>query len=441
MMRTNFNLNQFKKIEDIIFIDEPILSHLKLDNIDYLLYLVETTHNSDISLLLEVGENEVFNYVTGRESLRNTLNNNKKLIIVLEQNFTGEIIETYFLRACQLDQDYLPSEDSFLILEPIINSYYYNLIKEYESKYYLETLRSNAFYLKFSPVNKKYGSTLGLKEISENFLEKISSSFTSFLKIEFKKQFENQILDKTNLLTTINKLVPDLDFRMVDLNYGSFEIGLAIDDLMKNGIEDKKIKDWAKKVANNYKKIVLDEVITKEETEEIIKNYTDDERIKIFKPIIEITTNPNFEFKIKNKKLDQYKSIGLKNKKVAKEIISRQTAPTVAEEQNLGLVQFTAIINKNDKKKSIKIEDTLFTQVDEAIYTLRASDFQKYNYKKIPSDIKVNLVLEQFGNNIILKCNFDNEDFSILLKDIKIEDGIKKITENIYEYYINTLEK
>ena len=38
---SNFSLKAFKKIEDIIYLDEPILSHLKLNEKDYLLYLVD----------------------------------------------------------------------------------------------------------------------------------------------------------------------------------------------------------------------------------------------------------------------------------------------------------------------------------------------------------------------------------------------------------------
>ncbi len=436
-MKSKFDLSQFEKIEDIIFIDEPILSHLKLDEIDYLFYLVETTDSSDIFLLLQVEAQDIFRYITGRESLKNIISNNKKIIIVIEQNFNGEILENYFSTAKHLDSDYFPQEDSFINLQPSVNSYYYNMIKKYESQYYLETLRKNAFYLKFESKNKKYGEILGLKEIADNFLEKMSKSFTNYVKIDFKKQFSDHLIDKSILNSTINKLVSDLDFRMVDLKFGSFEIGLAVDEIMKNSIEDKKIQDWAKKVAYNYKEIVLDENITKEETQEIINNFTEDERIKIFKPIIEIAENPNFELKIKNDKEQKYSSIGLKDKKVAKEILARQDLLKVQKEQDLGLVQFTAIIDKNDNKKFIKIEDTLFNQVQAAFYTLTFNDFEKYNLRGVSKDIKVELVLQQINNKIALKSTFDQRDFNVLLNDDKIEDGIKKMTETIYEYYTN----
>lgn len=436
-MKTKFNLSQFKRIEDIIFIDEPILSHLQLEDINYLLYLVDTTNNSDIFLLFEVDAIEIFRYITARESLKNIISNSKRLIIVIEQSFDGEIIENYFLSTKQLDPDYLPQDDSFISLQPTTNSYYYNMIAKYENQYYLESLRKTAFYLKFASTNKRHGETLGLKEIADNFLEKISKSFTNYVKIDFKRQFENHIFNKSNFNSTINRLISDLDFRMVDLKYGSFEIGLAVDDVMKNSIEDVKIKEWAKKVAYDYKEIVLDKNISKEETTEIINNFTAEERIKIFKPIIEIAENRNFELKIKGSEDEAYENVGLKDKRIAKEILSRQILPVEIKEQDFDLVQFTAIIDKNDKKKFVKIEDTLFNQVQEAFYTLKFNDFKKYNFIQIPKSIEINLVLEKIGNKIALKCNFDNKEFNVILTDDKIDEGIKKITENIYEYYVN----
>lgn len=439
-MKNKFNLNQFEKIEDIIFIDEPILSHLRMNDIDYLFYLVETTENSDIFLLLEVEAIEIFKYITARESLKNIISNNKKLIIVIEQNFNGEIVQNYFLNADQIDPDHLPEDDSFIELQPTKNSYYYDMIHKYEGKFYLETLRKDAFYLKFSSTNKKYGEILGLKEIANNFLEKISKSYTNFLRIDFNKRFKNHFTDRTKLNSTINRLIADLDFRMVDLKFGSFEIGLSVDDLMKSSIEDKKIRGWAKKVAYDYKKIVLDEEITKEESAEIIRNFSEEERFRIFKPIIEIADNPNFELKIKNDKDERYKYIGLKNKKVAQELLQKNLSISVAKEQDLGLIQFTAIIDKNDKKKFIKIEDTLFNQVHEAVYTIRKQDFEKYNFREVPTDIEIKLLLEQLGNKITLKTNYNGIDFTVFLHDNKIEEGIKKMTESIYEYILNNSE-
>ena len=50
----HFNLNQFRKIEDIIYLDEPILTHLIKNNKHFLLYLVDTLEIKDVFLLFEL---------------------------------------------------------------------------------------------------------------------------------------------------------------------------------------------------------------------------------------------------------------------------------------------------------------------------------------------------------------------------------------------------
>jgi hypothetical protein len=438
-MNKNFDLNQFEKIEDIVFIDEPILTHLKLNDLNYFLYLVDTTDSSDIFLLFEVENSNIYKYITGKISLERIISENKKIIIVLEQSFEGEFLNSYFINVSQIDPNYLPSEDSFLIINPAPSSYYYDFIREYERHYYLETLRENAFYIKFSTNNKKFGETLGLKELADNFLQKIIKSFTNYMKIDFKKQFSDHFNDTRKITTTINQLIPDLDYRMVDLKFGSFEIGLAVDEIMKNTIEDVKIKEWAKKVAFDYKDIVLDQSITEEETNHIIENFTDDERIKIFKPIIEIAEDSNFDFKIKDSYDDTYRNIGLKNKKVAREIISNISEKIISEpKQEYELVQITAIVDKNDKKRSIKFENTLFNRVDELYTTLKFEDFQKYNFLDVPNDIELKVKLQQVGDEILLSADFSNTNITVQIFDQKIEDGVKRIIEKIYEYFINT---
>ena len=64
-MRTNlhFDLTKFEKIDDIIYFDEPILTHLILNEKDYFLYLVDSTDNSDVFLLFQIEEDLIFEYL------------------------------------------------------------------------------------------------------------------------------------------------------------------------------------------------------------------------------------------------------------------------------------------------------------------------------------------------------------------------------------------
>ena len=142
----DFDLSEFKKIEDIIFLDEPILTHYVKNDKSFLLYLVDTLDDSDIFLLLEVEEEAIFKYITGKISLLNIIVKNKNFCYIIEQDFAGKISNLNITEGYKIAKSYLPSEDSFLIYQPSEQSYYYSLIKEYEHKAYLQSLRQKAFY-------------------------------------------------------------------------------------------------------------------------------------------------------------------------------------------------------------------------------------------------------------------------------------------------------
>ncbi|MEK6495470.1 hypothetical protein [Myroides odoratimimus] len=429
-MKNSFDLNKFQKIGDIIYIDEPILSHLQFNNIDYFLYLVETTNNSDIYLLFEVENGNIVRYLTERKSLRKLIQDNPRNMLLLEQNFMGEIIDVNTILACEVEEDYLPQEDSLFSLEPIEGSYYHNLISEYESKYYLETLREKAFYLKFSTINKKYADTIGLKDITNIFLNRLNKSYTSFIKISFKRKFNTQFSDK---------IMHELDFRIVDLNFGSFELGLAIDEVMKNNIEDLLVKQWAKEIGYDYLDIVLSEDISNDHMESILNEYSEDERLQIFKPIIDITKNENFYFKIKKNQNGKYNSIGVSKKTVASKILSRTKVKALIEsKQNLELVQITAIIDKKGNTNTIKIQDSLFNKAEKIDHLLKFNDFKKYNYLDMPNNVEIKVTMEQINeNSFILKADYDNNPFEVNVFDRKIEIGMRNMIKKIYEYYKN----
>lgn len=86
--KTNFDLGSYRKIEDIIFLDEPILSHLEKNNRNYFLYLVDSTDSSDLYLMFLVDEDEIKEYLTGNLSLRDIILRTSTCFQV-EQDFNG----------------------------------------------------------------------------------------------------------------------------------------------------------------------------------------------------------------------------------------------------------------------------------------------------------------------------------------------------------------
>ncbi len=432
-----FDFNSFERIEDIIFLDEPILTHLKRNDKDFLMYLVDTIEKSDIYLLFEVHEDSIYEYLTKRISLKNLIQSNNNIFHLVEQDFEGNIINIEITGSEFIDDNYLPHKDSFLEYEPSSNSYYYSFIEEFKAKSYLTSLRDNAFYVKFSPNNKKYSDTIGLNELANSLLSNLSLSFKNFLKADFFQEFQEIKTDKSKLTSIFKKILPDLDFRMVDLKYGSFEVGLAVDSLMKGSIEDKEIKDWAIDVGYKYKNLVLDEDYDNETVNKIVKHYSEEDRKKIFNPIFKITENPNYSLQVKDANKSKYSTIKIKDKAIIEKIIPLELK-TNKEEQaaEYQIVQVTTVLDKNNANKTIKLENTLFNSTNDIEINLTNKHFEKYGLN-LNFEITIPLRITTEGKNIRLTAIYDKYAFEIVYHSDKMDDGIKKITTNIYEYILN----
>lgn len=437
----DFDLNQFEKIEDIIYLDEPILTHLTKNNKHYLLYLVDTIENRDTYLMLELEEQTIFNYLTKQTTLREVITNNQNFIYQIQQDFDGNILSANITQSSSLPETFLPSIDSFLIYDPSSESYYYNFIKEFEAKSYLRSLREQAFYLKLAPTNSKYSETIGFNELVGELLKNISISFKSFLKADFFESFKEKQTDEKKLNTSFNRLLNDLDYRMVDLDFGSFEIGLAVDKVMKNSIENKAIRDWAIDVGYKYKDIVLDKDYDEDTVATIISNYTKEDRKKIFEPIFKITENPNFDLKIKDSKVNEYNKIKLKNKSVIQRIIPPKIEILEDEKsKEYEIIQLTTIKEKDKIKKIIRLdENTLFESSDERQVILRKKDFAKFSYN-LDFEVEIPLDISIEKGNIILQTKYDGIDFVKTLDSGKLDDGIRQIVSSIYEFILNKSE-
>jgi hypothetical protein len=333
-MDKSFDLDKFKKIEDIIFLDEPILTHLKLSEENYLLYLVENKENSDVFILFKVDEDLLYQYLTKMLSLRSLILKNN-IIFQIEQDFNGIIKDYSVVYSENLNFDYLPSKNSFLEYEPTERSYYFKELKKISSKPYLQDLRKDAFYIKFNPLNSEYGTTIGLNELANVFLKNLSTSFSNFLSIEFNKNFSSKF-EKKELKNLLKSILPLADYRAVDFKFSSFEMGLSIDKVVNSKIEDIVIKDWVRNIGNEYKDVVLDENISNKEQDKFLLRYSDEERQKIFRPIVVIADM----IKVKSDISDNYHDIGLKDKKIAEKLTS-QLISKEKPENDIGVIEST----------------------------------------------------------------------------------------------------
>lgn len=432
-----FDFSKFKKIEDIIFLDEPILTHLTSNKKHFLLYLVDTIENADIYLLLEVTEDLIFQYLTKSISLKKIILENENISFLIEQDFYGHVNKCDVIQSHSISENYLPNDDSYLDYIPTDESYYFNFIEEFKANSYLQSLRQNAFYLKFAPNNLKYSDTIGLTELANSLLSNISLSFKNFLKADFFLEFKETITEKSNLINLFNKILPELDLRMVDLKYGSFEIGLAVDKVMKNSIQNNAVKNWAIEVGMKYKELVLDDDYDKDTVNKILESYDEEDRKKIFNPIFKITENPNFSLQIKNSVKSTYKTIKIKDKSIIEKIVPKNLEINKKEEiKDYQIIQVTTVLDKNNSSKTIKLEDSLFSSSNNTEIIITNKDFDKYNYS-LNFEISIPLRITTEKNSIKFSANYDNENFEVIYSSDKIDEGILKITSKIFEYIKN----
>ncbi len=127
---TNFNIKEFKKIEDIIFLDEPILTHLTRNGKHYFRYLVDTLVDAriDIFLLLELKEEVIYSFLKKEISLYELITTNPNFIYKLEEDFDGNIVNLEITQGILIPDGYLPDEDSFFEFKFNKSSHYFNIV-------------------------------------------------------------------------------------------------------------------------------------------------------------------------------------------------------------------------------------------------------------------------------------------------------------------------
>ena len=432
-----FPLKEAVKKDDLIFYDLPILSRYVLDEKNYLFYHIDDENNIDTYLVFEISEYNLFKLTSGNSSLLETILRVNNFVYIIDKDINGNVIKTAYLHSSSIIEDYLPEEDSFLKTDFVKDSYYYNLNKKYKEDYYTERLRENAFYLKIAPEphNKKYGETLGFEEMVDDILPKITDSYKKYTKSDFENNFKTKITDTKTLNSTYNKVYKLVDYRIVDLKYGSFEIGIASDKIMTATIEQIEIKEWANSIGENFKNDVLEiDLNNKDEFNRITAKFNEEQRNKIYTPIINLANDKNIVFSIKDNKFSKYKNIKKPKQETLKKFIPKKLTIPELNDKELDLIQFTGVVEKG--KKISAINYGLFNSLNETHLYLTNETFLKYN---IDIDLKkqIPVSLTKKDGKIEISASYNEEKFTTTLDNANLDSAIEKLTNRIYEYYLN----
>ncbi len=439
---SDYPFSHAEKVSDLLYYDEPILSHYVFMNKNFLHYLIDFDDDFSRYLIFQVTEYELFRFLNRIISLRDILiqsSNDFMFQYIVDYNFDGNG-STYQITLGNLQEKYLPNTDSLFDLANIENVYYKSLQNKYQETYYIEKLRENAYYLKLEPNNGHYDTSLGILELSK-LLNLVSESFRNFTKIDFYKSFMSKIPDKNKLKRMYNKLKEYTDPRAVEFNYGSFEIGLSIDKVLKKGVaETKDIQEWLEDVEEKYRENVLEVNYDDEvQIDAIIEqnNYSQEEINEIYRPIINITKNSNYTFEYKNSKETKFRKIK-SNNKIVIDKLTKPDSKSNKKDIKLPEFEYVNIIIPKEKGKNtttrIKLENTLFNTTNS--FTLNNDSFSQYGFKyDVNMEIEVNLSSKDGLS--ILSTTYDNEQFTVSGALDNLKDLSKSLIYKIAEYIAN----
>lgn len=163
---------------------------------------------------------------------------------------------------------------------------------------YFEILKKDAMYFKLQSENLMFQQTLEVNDIW-NFLKNLSTSYTNYVKVEFAKNFYPVFgADNDRIKKSLNKLLDLTRLRVVALEYASFSVGVSADNFMgKNEIEIKEIQEWRGQIVKNYKNDVIEVNFDSiEQVDSILQKFNDEERRKIFDPLVSSINNTSDYF-------------------------------------------------------------------------------------------------------------------------------------------------
>jgi hypothetical protein len=302
---------------------------------------------------------------------------------------------------------------------------------------YLDVLKKDAIYFKLTSEEAMFGNTLEINHIW-SFLKNLSASYQNYIQVNFYKHF-SFVYSADKLNKIIEPLTKFSRLRLVDLEYKSFSIGVSADSMMGNEtIHYKDVSQWRQKKVHLYKNEILDvNYNDREAIDKIVKKYDDNERRKIFDPLIKsinarehriYLTDPTFKPKKELLKLPE---------STVQTILPK--VKEVMDEPNIEMIEIVTTIDKSKKYLTIKTDELgkdLFSHtINETSWKLDEISVDDKPVKfTVPIEYKISL---DAGEGVI-KASHEILPLNVKSTDLK---QIKSLTESqIVSFYKRYLQ-
>lgn len=298
----------------------------------------------------------------------------------------------------------------------------------------IEKLKDIAFRIHIEPL--KTVEHAAKVETVIKVLSDIYQSYNNYLEIEFLRNEDFRKVYETNkkVLDTIKE---ELSLLVVDLNFSSFEAALAPDLVeMQSPIFKNEVLEWKRETFNEYKDVIIcGDYEDSNYIHKVAKRYTDDERVKIFKPLFSsFGDGKEYKVNIKNKNHEILRSL------VQPEISKDFYVPKLTVERfdvpEYSIVQVFAKVKKQGDKFKLNQRN-----LKEILY-FEELEHDTYPFK--PELIKFEETIFVFNKNLDCIVEFEDDNYVIKNEDLDIivwGESRKKVEEafcfSFYSIYKN----
>jgi len=356
-------------VSNLFEYDGPILTHYKNKdrNKEVLFYWVDNNENFNRWLVFEVTRIELLNFLTKKVDLRQLVQASERgFIFLVDTNDAIKFDKILMVSSEVLPEDYLPVEQFYFPfgVPEIYDNYFADNLRHYFK------LINEALFIKISPTDYNYQSIVTLNQ-TQKLIENLQLSFTSFVRVDFSKKFKNS-LRYENWNKLINSTVDSYQMRLVHAKQSSFEIGIVVDTVMA-GTQHKEVSKWGKTIVKEFENEVIKVDYNKpERIEYIMEKYDSDERLKIFKPIIDLINDETIELTLSDSSRIKPMVFKKVKKNIVDSLFKREVialAEPVQVEKEIRTLIYESYKGEDDKKITIGRlkEQTLFDAHSEEV--------------------------------------------------------------------------
>jgi hypothetical protein len=362
-----FPYKDFRRVEDLIYFDGPLLVHYTNQRQqDYLYHWVDNDEDSNRWLIYRVARQSLLNYIRGQEEFRTLLQTTSSdLILVVDVNQEGQHSLIQLVSVEDLPNDYIPAEDIYYEMSPpeFYDSWSTQALATLSDsqKGHYELLKSKAIYVNLKPTGPKHGTSPEVPQMVD-YLKNINISYVEYAQANYEKRYSGVINDPKEYRRKIKLVREQSVLRGVDFGPGSFGVALAPDFVSSLSVLDQDVYNWLKDLPARFQEEVVDIDFTNPESiVELNGKYTQEQILKFLSPYLKIIENEDYQIAKADKHFKAISSPVRLNEKVREVLVEKPTTIPVAVDENPEKELVTLVVEKNKDQDISKMSGRQIT--------------------------------------------------------------------------------